>query len=66
MNCNLFYAVLFGITSFGFFKLHKWWLKERIENEESKSFTCAGTFKHWLIIIGLAIAAIVNFFIAIG
>lgn len=66
MNYNLLYAILFSITSFGFFKLHKWWLKGRNENEESKPFTYAGIFKHWLIIIGLALAAIVNFFKAIG
>ncbi len=65
MNYNLLYAILLSITSFGFFKIHKWWLKERNENEESKPFTFAETFKHWLIIIGIAIAALVNFFIAI-
>lgn len=66
MNYNLLYALLFSITSFGFFKLHKWWLKGRKENEDSKPITYAETFKHWLIIIGLAISAIVNFVIAIG
>jgi predicted Co/Zn/Cd cation transporter (cation efflux family) len=66
MNYNLLYAILFSVTSFGFFKLHKWWLKGRNKNEDSKPITYAETFKHWLIIIGLAIAAIVNFVIAIG
>ena len=66
MNYNLLYAILFSITSFGFFKLHKWWLKERKENEESKPFTYTETFNHWLIIIGLAIAALVYLFKAIG
>ncbi len=62
MNYNLLYAILFSILSFGFFRLHKWWLKGRKENSDSESFTFAGAFKHWLIIIGLAIAAIVYFF----
>ncbi|MDA6070191.1 hypothetical protein NJT12_11235 [Flavobacterium sp. AC] len=65
MNYNLLYAILFSLTSFGFFKLHKWWLKARNESRDSKSFTFAGALKHWIIIIGLAIAALINFFKAI-
>ncbi|KFF12583.1 hypothetical protein B0A62_23380 [Flavobacterium hydatis] len=66
MNHNLLYAILFSMTSFGFFKVHKWWLKERNENKDSKPITYAETFKHWIIIIGLAITVLVNFFIAIA
>lgn len=62
MNYNLLYAILFGLLSFGFFILHKWWLKARKENKDAKLFTFADTFKHWMIIIGLAIAAVVNLF----
>lgn len=62
MNNNLLYAILFSILSFGFYKVHKWWLKGRKVNSDSEAFTFAGTFKHCLIIIGLAIAAIVYFF----
>jgi hypothetical protein len=65
MNYNLLNAILCGIASFLCFKMHKLWLKSRIENEDSKPFTYAGIFKHWLIIIGFAIAAIVNLYIAI-
>jgi hypothetical protein len=65
MNYNLLNAILCGIASFLFFKLHKWWLKDGIENEVSETFIYARILKHWLIIIGFAIAAIVNLYIAI-
>jgi hypothetical protein len=65
MNYNLLNAILCGIASFLCFKMHKLWLKSRIENEDSKPFTYADSFANWLIIIGFAIAAIVNLYIAI-
>jgi hypothetical protein len=41
------------------------YLKDSIENEDFKPIIFADCFKHWLIIIGLAIASIVNLYIAI-
>lgn len=43
MNYNLLYAILFGLLSFGFYILHKWWLKGRKENEDAKVITFADT-----------------------
>jgi hypothetical protein len=65
MDYNLLNAILCGIASFVSFKLHKMYLKDSIENEDFKPIIFADCFKHWLIIIGLAIASIVNLYIAI-
>jgi len=59
----LLYSILFGILTFGYYKIHKWWLEGREENPIFyKRDTIIGTFKNWVIIIFLAMTSIVFFF----
>ncbi len=60
---NLMYSVLFGLGSFAYYKIHKWWLNGRDENPVFfKPSTTFGTIKNWIIIIALAITSIVFLF----
>jgi hypothetical protein len=64
----LLYSFLFAVAAFTSYKLHKRWVN--IIRKKSEAFykpdIKLDIFKHWLIIIGLAIASIVYFFKAIG
>lgn len=60
---NLLYSILFGILTFGYYKIHRWWLEGRDENPVFyKRDTNIGTFKNWVIIIVLAITSVIFFF----
>jgi hypothetical protein len=57
---NLVYGILFGIASFAYYKIHKWWLTGRDENPLFyKPNTTIGTVNNWIIIIILGIASLV-------
>lgn len=57
---NLVYSILFGLASFVYYKIHRWWLKDRNKNPLFfKPMTTFGVVKNWFIIIALGITSIV-------
>ena len=47
-----FYGILFGLGAFLYFKLHKWWLKDRKDNPAfNKIITDGDSIKNKLVII---------------
>lgn len=66
----LLYSCLFFIGAFAYYKFNKWSLKDRdvIKNPDiySKPQTKLQNFNSWAIICCLIIAALANFFKAIG
>jgi len=57
---NVILAVLFGLASFLYYKIHKWWLSGRDDNPVYyKPSTTFGVIKNWLIIMVLGITSVV-------
>ncbi len=64
----LLFSFLFAVAAFISYELHKQWIKVIRKKSEAffKPDIKLDVFKHWIIIVGLAIASLVYFFKAIG
>ncbi len=57
---KLIISLSLGLVAFLYFKIHKWWLKERNNNKSSsKPITISESFQDWVIIISLSITSII-------
>lgn len=62
-NESLILSILFGLASFLYYRIHKWWLSGRDENPAIFKFeTNTKSLENWIIIIFLAITSL-GFFI---
>ena len=58
LNENLILSILFGLASFLYYRIHKWWLSGRDENPIFFKFgTKVNVIQNWIIIIFLAITS---------
>lgn len=59
LNENLILSLLFGLASFLYYRIHKWWLSGRDENPIFFKFgTKVNVIQNWIIIIFLAITSL--------
>jgi len=58
LNENLILSILFGLASFLYYRIHKWWLSGRDENPIFFKFgTKVNVIQNWIIIFFLAITS---------
>jgi len=60
---NLLYSVLFGLASFVYYKIFKWWINGKAKKPaDYNSLDKLRKAKGWIIIVCLAITSIVYLF----